>query len=147
MVATINRSQIPTGPDGVAREPRFVRNVGADGNDVSFVATATARLASSAASTNAAVVKASAGTVVQISGFNNSASVRYLRLYDKTTTPVPASDAARKVYALPANTLFVFDNVGSFATGIGYAITGAAADLDNTAIAVADILCLNVDYV
>lgn len=132
--------QVDTG--GIARPVVLVNSSG----EAASGATNTARLLSSAATTNAAVVKASAGTLTQINGYNDSVSARFLKIFDKATTPVPASDVPRMTLYLPPKGAFVFDCCDLFAAGIGYAITGLAADLDNTAIAAADILCLNVDY-
>jgi hypothetical protein len=107
----------------------------------------TNRFAASAASNNATLVKASPGLLTQISGNNESGSDRFLRLYDKASgVPLPAADTARKVYKLPAGSSFVFDCWNAFATGIGFAITAARADLDNTPIAANDITCFNLDF-
>lgn len=109
-------------------------------------ATGTKRFASSAATNNADFAKASPGTMTQVSGTNNAATKRYLRLYDKVSAPNPAADTARKVYELPPGSAFVFDCRDAYATGIAFAITGALADLDNTSIGAGDITAFNLDY-
>lgn len=110
----------------------------------------TARLLSSAATTNATSVKTSAGKLVRIRGYNAAASIRYLKLYNKASAPTVGTDTPVLTLAIPASGSFEFD-LGAlgfpFATGIAYAITGAAADADTTAIAAGDITCLNVLYV
>lgn len=110
----------------------------------------TARVASAAASTNAANAKASAGRVYSASGKNNAAYDVFLVLYDAVTIPpVPGTTAIRKKIVCPAGQAFVYDwPVGlSFATGIGYAFTKLVADSDTTALAAADITAFNLDYV
>lgn len=110
-------------------------------------ATKTARLLSAVATTNATSVKAGNGTVTRITGYNAAASPRYLKLYDKASAPTVGTDTPRKTIYLPAATGFVFDMNDYFGQGVAFAITGAAADNDTTAVAAGDILCLNVDYV
>lgn len=46
----------------------------------------------SAATTNGANVKNAAGTIMAIAASNTSASIRYLKLYNKATAPVPRLD-------------------------------------------------------
>lgn len=110
---------------------------------------ATSRLLSAAATTNATSVKASTGAIVSIQGYNAKASAVYLKLYNKASAPTVGTDTPVKTLYIPASAAFVFDfPVGSyFSTGIAYAITGAAADADTTALAAGDVLCLNVDYI
>jgi hypothetical protein len=143
MVATINRALSPTGPDGTVREPTFVRAVDANGNDISGGGTATTRLISAAASDNATVVKSAAGTVAGIIGYNDSVSARWLKLYDKASVPA-STDTPRETIYLPAKAGFAFDNVGFFATGVGFRITTGSADNDTGSLTAADILGLNV---
>jgi hypothetical protein len=110
----------------------------------------TARLPSSAASTNATNVKTTAGRVYSASGKNNAAYDVFLVLYDASTNPpVPGTTTIRKKIVCPAGQAFVYDwPVGlSFATGIGYAFTKLVADADATALVAADITAFNLDYV
>jgi len=111
---------------------------------------ATGRLLSSAATTNATSVKASAGNVFKIIGNNTVASKRYLKLYNKASAPTVGTDTPVMTFVLAASAPFAIDlgaSVGHyFSTGIAYAITGAAADNDTTAIASGDIECLNLTY-
>lgn len=107
----------------------------------------TARLLSAAATTNATSAKAAAGTLRRITGYNASAAARYLKLYDKASVPTVGTDTPRKTFYLPASSAFALDCDDYFGQGIAFAITGAAADADTTAVTVGDILCLNVDYV
>lgn len=110
----------------------------------------TARLPSSAASTNATNVKTSAGRVYQVSGKNNAAYDVFLVLYDAATNPpVPGTTTIRKKIVCPAGQAFVYDwYVGlSCASGIGYAFTKLVADADTTVVASGDITAFNLDYV
>jgi hypothetical protein len=111
-------------------------------------APSTYRLLSAAATTNGANIKASAGAVKGIQGFNAKAAAVYLKLYNKASSPTVGTDTPVKTIYLPASAAFAFDfgtGVG-FATGISIALTGAGADADTTALASGDILALNVDY-
>lgn len=112
-------------------------------NAVLSGATATTRLLSAAATDNATNVKASAGTLVQVKGYNDSVAARWLKLYDKATTPA-STDTPRESIYLPPKTAFVFDNLGLYAAGIGFRITTGSADNDTGALTLADILGLNV---
>ena len=66
-----------------------------------------------------------------------------VKLYDKTTLPVPASDNPAASFAIPAGTatapgekVIEFGAIGMrFAVGLGVAVTANAADTDNTAAA------------
>lgn len=103
----------------------------------------------SAATTNATLVKGSAGTLYGLLASNTAASPRYLKLYNKATAPAPGTDVPVMTIALAASSA-VSVNLGAlghrFATGIGLAITGAAADNDATAIGASEVKAL-VAYV
>jgi hypothetical protein len=91
----------------------------------------TARLASSAASTNATNVKTSAGRIGCVEGKNNAGYDIFLVLYDSATNPpVPGTTTIRKKMVCPAGQAFIRDYpLGlSFANGIGYAFTKLVAD-------------------
>jgi hypothetical protein len=108
-------------------------------------------LPSAAASINATVVKASAGRLFKIKGYNAAAAVRYLKFWNKTTTPAPASDAALIVFsfALKASDQFDIDLTPlgyAFSTGIGYTMSTGSANTDVAALTAADIVGLNVMY-
>lgn len=123
-----------------------VGNASADAGGIST----TARLASAAASTNATRVKATAGRIYSVQGYNAAAYPVYLVLYDSAANPpVPGTTTIRKKIPIPAGAAFALDwPVGlSFATGIGYAFTKLAADADTTVLVAADVLQFNMDYV
>jgi hypothetical protein len=111
-------------------------------------ATAASRIPSSAANTNPTVAKASAGRAMLVDGYNASALVTYLKLYNKATAPTVGTDVPVLTLALPPASVFAYDLDGFvFATGISYGLTTDAADAGTTAVAAGAILGLNVAYV
>jgi hypothetical protein len=121
----------------------------ADGSVASFagVSSTASRIPSSANSVNATAAKASAGKLYSVNGFNSSASVTYLKFYNKATAPTVGTDTPVLTLALPATAVFSYDLGGlAFATGIGYGLTTVAADNGTTAVAAGAILGLNVVY-
>ena len=103
----------------------------------------------SAATTNAVSMKASAGTLFSLNAYNYSASIRYLKLYNKASAPTVGTDVPILVVPLPADSIINIDTGAlgmRFATGIAFAITGGEADNDTTAILAGDIK-LKADYV
>jgi hypothetical protein len=96
-----------------------------------------------AAGTNATSVKTSSGNWYGVYLTNNSAAVKYLKLYSKTTAPTVGTDTPVATFAIPANggVLHLSNPLGLFsdATGLAYAITGGVAETDTTATAVDDV--------
>lgn len=113
-------------------------------------ASAVSRIASSANSTNGTVAKAGAGDLFAIQGYNTTASVVYLKLYNKASAPTVGTDTPIKTIPIPPNAPIpancAWANGLYFSTGIAYALTGAAADSDTTAVAAGAIVGLNLDY-
>ena len=110
----------------------------------------TVRLASAAASTNATNVKTTPGRIYSVQAYNAATYTVYLVLYDSAANPpVPGTTTIRKKVPIPTGAAIALDwPVGLyFATGIGYAFTKLAADADTTALAAADVLQFNMDYV
>ena len=95
----------------------------------------------SAASTGAAVVKASAGRVLGWCLSNTTASWRYVKLHNQTTTPTAGSGVVVTIPIPPNGTceFSVPQGIG-FATGIGRTTVTGAADADATAVAANDII-------
>lgn len=92
-----------------------------------------------AASTNAANIKGSAGTVYGITATNVNAAAVFLKLYNKATSPTVGTDTPVMTMLIPGATTgggFVFSVPQgiAFATGISVAITGAVGDADTTAV-------------
>lgn len=97
-----------------------------------------------AASTNANNLKTSAGAVLAYGLYNNTASPRYFRFFDKASAPTPGTDTPAWTIIIPASGGANIDLGGSggipFNTGIGYDITaGNATDGDTTACAANDV--------
>lgn len=109
-------------------------------------ATKSSRIASAAASTNATVAKASAGTLRRVTGYNAAAALRYVKFYDSAVSPTVGTTTIRKSIAIPATTAFSLEFDDYFGQGIAYALTTGAADNDTGALTAADITNLNVDY-
>lgn len=110
---------------------------------------AVGRIASSAASTNATLVKASAGEVHNVIATNTTASIVYLKLYNKSSAaPVPGTDTPFMTIAIPASGSIPplqFPNGGMyFSTGIGFALTTGPLDSDTTAVTAGAIVGLNI---
>lgn len=96
-----------------------------------------------AASTNATSVKASAGRLYEIHLCNTSAALKFVKFYNKSSVPTVGTDTPVATYPLAANggRIDVVSVQGiSFATGLAYAITGAVADTDTTAVAANDVV-------
>ena len=106
-------------------------------------------LLSAAATTNGTSVKATAGAIKSIQGYNAKTAAVFLKFYNKASAPTVGTDTPVKTLYVPASSAFVFDFPAGyvFSTGIAYALTGAAALADTTALVAGDILCLHVDYI
>lgn len=106
------------------------------------------RLASSANSDNATLVKNAAGDVFSIHGYNGNAAVRYLKLYNKASSPTVGTDTPFMTLALAPTSIFTYTIPGGvyFSTGIGFGLVTGAADADNTSVGSGDILGLNIAY-
>lgn len=92
----------------------------------------------SAASTNAATVKSSAGSLGELSVFNPSAAAIFVKLYNKASAPTVGTDIPTVTIPVAAGTLvsLEFGQMGKrFSTGIALAITAAAAASDTAAVA------------
>jgi len=100
----------------------------------------------SAATTNATVIKASAGTLGHISASNVNAAARYLKFYNKATAPTVGTDVPVLTYIIPGNTAGAGTNIPlppqgiNFSTGIAFATTTEATDAGSTAVAVSEIV-------
>lgn len=89
----------------------------------------------SAATTNATNVTAAAGLCGISQAINNSASAwAYLKIFDKATAPAPGTDTPVLSFGLPPNGGSIGPLEFKVANGLGFAITGAPADNDTTAV-------------
>lgn len=108
----------------------------------------------SAATTNANNIKASAGQVYMITASSTASSPRYVKFYNKATSPTVGTDVPVYTFMIPnasnsaygAGTNIPVPAIGlAFSTGISIAITGGVADSDTTAISANEVV-LNVGY-
>ena len=130
--------------------------VGADGGSVArYILTTTAGAIrnqpidptsftlSSAAGTNATNIKATAGTLYQITCSNVLASVAFVKLFNTAAAPTVGTTVPVLTMAVPANGVPLninFDALGMrFSSGISLSITNSVADSDVTAVAAAQI--------
>jgi hypothetical protein len=103
----------------------------------------------SAASTNATIIKASAGRIYSIFITNPSASWRYVKIYAKATTPVPGTDTPVATFGVaPGSSMQQnWADIGwAVASGITYAIVGGIAANDATAISAGDV-AVSIGYI
>lgn len=100
--------------------------------------------ATAAATTNITLVKGSGARIVGGYLRNRAAAEKYVKIYDKATAPVLASDVPKLTLGIPAaGYIGLGDIVGQYGlklvNGFGYAITGAYADTDATAVVASDV--------
>lgn len=89
-----------------------------------------------AASTNAVAVKASAGSLFEVTLSNITATAGYVKLYNKAVAPTVGTDVPVVTFAVAANTTVVYEfgAVGKrFTTGIALAVTAGSAASDTAA--------------
>ena len=105
----------------------------------------------SEASTNETVVKASAGVITTISAVGMAEeAMSFLKLYDKATAPVLATDIPVMTIAIPTHTLgagivIPIPNGLNFSNGIALALTSGIEDTNAVAV-LANQVVLNFTY-
>ena len=147
--AAIGTSQSPLVVSGTTISTvTTVSNSVAGASAASGAIALSSRIASCAGGTNATLAKASAGRVYRLSAFNASATVKFLEVYNKATTPLVGTDVPVWTESLPVGrTDLSFDGVGLYlSAGISFALTGLAPDADSTALVAGDVLALNVGF-
>ena len=95
-----------------------------------------------------AVIKGSPGRLIGLSLYNTTASIRYLRLFNKASAPTLGTDVPVMIVAVGATSaanLFLTSAGRSFSLGIGYAVTTDAPLLAATVAATNDVL-VSIDY-
>ena len=111
--------------------------------------TPTAYTLNSAATTNAVAVKGSSGIVYAVAVTNTSATVKYLKIYNKATAPTVGTDVPLITIPIAptaiANITWA-DKGLRFATGIGIATTTGIAHTDTNAVAAND-LQITISYI
>lgn len=91
----------------------------------------------SVASTNSTLVKASTGVLYMLTATNNSATVSFLKMYNKASAPTVGTDVPVLTFMVPANggIMVPIPSTGiTFTTGIGFALTGLTTTTDTTAV-------------
>ena len=92
---------------------------------------------STGTSVDSTIVKTTAGTVHGWFLSNQNAAVRYVKLYDKASSPAVGTDTPKMTIAIPggasANVEFTYGI--DFTAGIGFGITTAVADNSTAAVA------------
>lgn len=106
------------------------------------------RLTTCAATTNLTSAVPNPVDLYGIIVTNTAAAVKFLKVYNKASAPVLASDTPLLTICLPAGQLV---NIGFEAglylnLGLAYAITGADGDTDTTAVTAGDLKGLNFIY-
>ena len=110
------------------------------------------RLVSAAGSVNNTLVSSSVTRVHAIYATNANVSARYLKLYNKATTPAAGTDTPYMTLYLPTTNVnggfckFEFPSPVVLSTGLGYALTTAVADNDTGALTAADVVALSIVY-
>lgn len=96
--------------------------------------------------TTAVVAKGSAGQVYHIEGFNNSATVAYLKVYNATSATAGSGTPVMR-YMIPANSGFslAYETGDAYGTGITFIVTTGITDADTTAPA-ANTIIINIHY-
>lgn len=109
---------------------------------MSAVPAPTARRVRSAASNNLTSVKASAGCIHAIQVGSPSTGLKYLKIYDKASAPVVASDTPILTITVAASSSTPV-NLGptglACSSGIAFAIVAGEADTDSTNVAAGDV--------
>lgn len=93
----------------------------------------------SAATTNATLVKASAGSLYSVTISNVTAATIYVKFYNKASAPTVGTDTPIITVPVAASAIVALDygSIGQrFSTGIAYAITAAAVKTDTAAVTV-----------
>lgn len=101
------------------------------------------KLPSAAANTNPTLVKNAKGKLYKMRGYNASASLRYLHVYNKASAPTVGTDTPVFTITLKASDIFDIDFGGDgglhFATGISIGFSTGVADNDSGNLTAGDI--------
>lgn len=111
------------------------------------LAPATPYILNSLATTNIALILTGTSGLHAFYATNTGATAAFVKLYNKATAPVLASDIPAMIIPVPAAvggvpgiaTLPIGHNGFRFALGLGIAITGGVADTDTTAVAAGQV--------
>lgn len=99
----------------------------------------------STATTNPNLVLGHKAQLASVVASNTTATIYYLKFYNKATAPVCGTDVPKLTVQLPASGGFVYAGQPLlFPLGLGYCITSGYADTDTGAAAVGIIVNLGV---
>ena len=111
------------------------------------------RLVSAAGSTNATLVNGGYTKLHYINLVNAAAAAKFLKIYDKASAPTVGTDTPVATFQLAPtavngglNEIDLAANPIHLKLGLAYALTGALADNDTTALTAADVVAMNVVY-
>jgi hypothetical protein len=106
------------------------------------------RLTTCAATTNLTSAVAAPCDLYGVIVTNTAAAVKFLKIYNKASAPVVATDIPVLTLCLPAGAMqnIAFEQGFYLSLGLAYAITGADGDTDATAVVAGDIKGLNFIY-
>lgn len=95
--------------------------------------------------TNPNLVKAGAARLIGGQIYNVSAAIKFFKLYDKATAPTIGTDTPILTIPIPAASSIPLEGIMTiyglaFTLGLGYGLTGAAADADTTALTAGDVI-------
>lgn len=95
----------------------------------------------SAATTNATIIKASAGRLLGWYLLNTNAATRYVKFHNQATSPTAGTGVVRTV-GIPPNGIAQFNMPGgiAFTTGIAMTTVTGSADADTAAVGAGDIV-------
>lgn len=100
----------------------------------------------SAATTNATVVKASAGQLFGWYVYNSNAAARKLVFHDTASTPTAGASVFFSIVIPPMSGANVFTDIGiAFSTGLAITTVTGLADSDSTGVALNDLI-INLFY-
>src|SRR5262245_11745810 len=87
--------------------------------------------------TDSTVVKASPGNLYQVEVYNDTATKFFVKFFDKTTAPNPASDTVKLTIGCQAGLRTSWNSLNgmAFALGIAFAVVTGIADNNSTAVA------------
>lgn len=95
----------------------------------------------SAASTNATLLSSFLTTIHDVKLYNEGTTTAWLKIYNKSTTPVVGTDIPVALWPIPPKGILSIDaataglSMYQTTTGMGYAITGGMGNADTTAVA------------
>lgn len=135
---------LPTGTNSIGNigtVATITNNVNSVSRGVTTGGTTTTKVLS-AATTNATVIKASAGQIYGLQFVNTGAGWAFVKFYNKATAPTVGTDAVIEIIGIPpGGAREVNRPIGMpFAAGIGMAITGAYTDADTTAVTAGQVV-------